>query len=71
MSKDVLEERRANNKCLCCGSSGHFIYSYRLLPPRPPQQSQIRVKAMNVKDDDDEEIMMVKELNSDTESGKE
>jgi len=31
----------------------------------------MRVKAMNVKDDDDEEIMMVEELNSDTESGKE
>jgi len=71
VSKDVLEERRANNKCLRYGSSGHFVRSCRLLPPRPPQQSQTRVKAMNVKDDGDEEITMVEELNSDTESGKE
>ena len=31
----------------------------------------MRVKAMNVKDNDNEEIMMVKELNSDIELGKE
>jgi hypothetical protein len=74
VSKDVLGERRANNKCLRCGGNGHFVDSCKLLPARPPQQGQMKVKAMNVKNhvkDDDEEITVVEELNSDTESGKE
>ncbi len=74
VSKDVLEERRANNKCLRCGNSNHFVRSCRLLPPRPPQQGQTKVKPTSVKNDvkdDNEETTVVEELNSDTESGKE
>lgn len=74
VSKDVLEERRANNKCLRCGGNGHFVHSCRLLPARPPQQGQTKVKATNIKNDakdDDKEVTVVEELNSDTESEKE
>jgi hypothetical protein len=65
VSKDVLEERRAANKCLRCGGSGHFVSSCKLLPARPPHQDQTKVKATEVDDD----ATVIGE--SESESGKE
>ena len=73
MSKDTLEKRRNSNLCLRYGGKGHFISKCKLLPARSPQQDQIKVKVIDVKNDvkDDDEINIVKELDSDIESGKE
>jgi hypothetical protein len=70
VSKDTLEKRKSSNQCLRCGGKNHFINSCRLLPAKPPQQGQTKVKPTNVKDDDDR-ITVIEELDSDTESGKE
>jgi cell pole-organizing protein PopZ len=69
VSKDTLEKRRSNNLCLRCGGKGHFIGNCRLLPAKPPQQGQTKAKVTNVKEDDD--VAVIEELDSDTESGKE
>jgi Retrotransposon gag protein len=69
VSKEVLEKRKSSNLCLRCGGKGHFIPSCKLLPARPPQQDQTKVKATDVKEDDDSTV--IGELGSDTESGKE
>jgi hypothetical protein len=71
VSKDILEKRRSSNLCLRCGGKGHFISNCKLLPAKPPQpnQSQTKAKVTKVKEDDD--ITVVEELDSDTESGKE
>jgi hypothetical protein len=73
VSKDALKKRRNNNLCLRCGGKGHFIDKCTLLPARPPQQGQTKVKVMDVKNEvkEDDEINVVEELDSDTESGKE
>ena len=73
MSKDTLEKRRNSNLCLRCGGKGHFVSKCKLLPARSPQQDQTKVKVMDVKNDvkDDDEVNVVEELDSDTESGKE
>ena len=73
MSKDTLEKRRNSNLCLCCGGKGHFVSKCKLLPARSPQQDQTKIKFMDVKNDvkDDDEVNVVEELDSDTESGKE
>ena len=59
--------------CLRCGGKGHFVSKCKLLPARLPQQDQTKVKVMDVKNDvkDDDEVNVVEELDSDTESGKE
>src|SRR5579871_6442637 len=67
VSKDVLEERRANKRCLRCGGSSHFINSCKLLPARPPQQDKTKVKTTEVEDD----ATVVGESESEPESGKE
>ena len=70
MSKDALEKRKSSNLCLRCGGKGHFISDCRLLPAKPPQQqNQTKARVTKVKEDDN--ITVVEELNSDTESGKE
>ena len=69
VSKDTLEKRKNNNLCLRCGGRGHFISNCRLLPAKPPQQDQTKARVTKVKEDDD--ITVVEELGSDTESGKE
>lgn len=66
VSKNVLEERRATNKCLRCGSNDHFISNCKLLPARPPHQGQARVKTAEIEDD-----KTVVEEGSEPESGKE
>ena len=73
VSKDALEKRRNNILCLRCGGKGHFINKCALLPARPPQQGQTKVKVTDVKNEvkGDDEINVVEELDSDTESGKE
>jgi hypothetical protein len=73
VSKDALEKRRNNNLCLRCGGKGHFIDKCTLLPARPPQQGQTKVKVTDVKNEvkEDDEVNVVEELDSDTESGKE
>jgi len=73
VSKDTLEKRRNSNLCLRYGGKGHFISKCKLLPARSPQQDQTKVKVMDVKNDvkDDDEVNVVEELDSDTESGKE
>ena len=73
MSKDTLEKRRNSNLCLRYGGKGHFVSKCKLLPARSPQQDQTKVKVMDVKNDvkDDDEVNVVEELDSDTESGKE
>jgi hypothetical protein len=72
VSKDTLEKRRNNNLCLRCGSKGHFVDKYTLLPARPPQQGQTKVKVIDVKNDvKDNDATVIKELESDIESGKE
>lgn len=72
VSKDVLEKRKSNNLCLRCGKRGHFIDSCRLLPARPPQpaqQDQTKTRVTKVEEDDN--VTVVEELDSDTELGKE
>jgi len=73
VSKDTLEKRRNSNLYLRYGGKGHFISKCKLLPARSPQQDQTKVKVMDVKNDvkDDDEVNVVEELDSDTESGKE
>ena len=73
MSKDTLEKRRNSNLCLRYSSKGHFISKCKLLPARLPQQDQTKVKVIDVKNDvkDDNEVNVIKELDSDIESGKE
>ncbi len=73
MLKDTLEKRRNSNLCLRCGGKGHFVSKCKLLPARSPQQDQTKIKVMDVKNDvkDDDEVNVVEELDSDTESGKE
>jgi hypothetical protein len=67
VSKDVLEERRSNNKCLRCGGNGHFVSSCKLLPARPPHQDKTKVKTTEVEDD----TTVMGESESEPESGKE
>lgn len=74
VSKDTLERRKNSNLCLRCGGKGHFISSCRLLPAKLPQQGQTKVKVTDVKNNVEngrEEVEVIEELNSDTESGKE
>ena len=77
MSKDTLEKRRNSNLCLRYGGKGHFISKCKLLPARSPQQGQTWMKVTKVKNDvkndvkDDDEVNIIKELDSDTELGKE
>ena len=66
VSKDVLEERRAANKCLRCGGDGHFVSSCKLLPARSPRQGQTKVKTTEIEDD-----MTVVGEESEPELGKE
>ena len=68
-----MEKRRNSNLCLRCGGKGHFVSKCKLLPARSPQQDQTKIKVMDVKNDvkDDDEVNVVEELDSDTESGKE
>ncbi len=73
MLKDTLEKRRNSNLCLRYGGKGHFVSKCKLLPARSPQQDQTKVKVMDVKNDvkNDDEVNVIKELDSDIESGKE
>ena len=73
MLKDTLEKRRNSNLCLRSGGKGHFVSKCKLLPARSPQQDQTKVKVMDVKNDvkNDDEVNVIKELDSDIESGKE
>ena len=41
VSQDVLEQRRADGKCLRCGKVGHFIGTCALLPAQRPSSARI------------------------------
>ena len=41
VSQDVLEQRRADGKCLRCGKVGHFIGTCALLPAQRPSGARI------------------------------
>ena len=73
MLKDTLKKRRNSNLCLRYSSKGYFISKCKLLPARSPQQDQMKVKVIDVKNDvkDDDKVNVIEELDLDTESGKE
>ena len=53
VSRNIIEERRTNGKCLRCGSSDHFIGNCGYLPPQRPQ-SAARPRGAAVKEPSEE-----------------